>query len=394
MASRTSGRRARHAGIEIRHQAGCPGEGGAGCTCAPTYRAKVYSKRDQRTLRKSFSNLSEAKAWRTDAQVALRAGSLNAAPSVRLSIAAEGWLVGARSGAIRNRSGYQYKPSTIRGYEQALRLRILPLLGATRLADIRRSELQVMIDRLLADGHDPSTIRNSLLPVRAIFRRALARGEVAVNPTTGLELPAVRSRRERVASPDEAAKLLDALSKDRALWATAVYGGLRLGELQALTWDAVDLAEGVLHVERSWDPREGPILPKTRASVRTVPVATVLRQHLVAHRLQSGRSAGLVFGRTADVPLSPSSVNQRAQLAWRNAGLARITLHECRHTYASFMIAAGCNAKALCVYMGHSSVTVTFDLYGHLMPGNEAEAADLLDAYLESRSPSAQLGGG
>lgn len=59
-----------------------------------------------------------------------------------------------------------------------------------------------------------------------------------------------------------------------------------------------------------------------------------------------------------------------------------IALHECRYTFASLMIAAGVNAKALSAYMGHASVTITFDRYGHLMPGNEAEAAGLLDAYL------------
>ena len=60
-----------------------------------------------------------------------------------------------------------------------------------------------------------------------------------------------------------------------------------------------------------------------------------------------------------------------------------ISLHEARHTFASLMIAAGVNAKALSMYMGHSSITITYDRYGHLMPGNEEEAAGLLDAYLE-----------
>ncbi len=64
----------------------------------------------------------------------------------------------------------------------------------------------------------------------------------------------------------------------------------------------------------------------------------------------------------------------------------RLRLHQARHTYASFMIAAGVNAKALCSYMGHSSIKVTFDLYGHLMPGAEAEAASLLDAFLAVES--------
>jgi integrase len=63
--------------------------------------------------------------------------------------------------------------------------------------------------------------------------------------------------------------------------------------------------------------------------------------------------------------------------------LERVTLHQCRHLYASMSIAAGVNAHALCRYMGHSSIETTFDRYGHLLPGNESEAAALLDAYLE-----------
>lgn len=81
---------------------------------------------------------------------------------------------------------------------------------------------------------------------------------------------------------------------------------------------------------------------------------------------------------------SSASLYRRADRAWSAAGLAdRLRLHQARHTYASFMIAAGVNAKALATFMGHSSIKVTFDLYGHLMPGTEAEAAALLDAFLD-----------
>ncbi|MDQ3893096.1 MAG: tyrosine-type recombinase/integrase [Actinomycetota bacterium] len=76
--------------------------------------------------------------------------------------------------------------------------------------------------------------------------------------------------------------------------------------------------------------------------------------------------------------------------------LKPLGLHEARHTFASLMIDAGVNAKALTTYLGHSSVEITFDRYGHLMPGNENEAAALLDAYLEranSRARMAQLEG-
>ena len=68
----------------------------------------------------------------------------------------------------------------------------------------------------------------------------------------------------------------------------------------------------------------------------------------------------------------------------------RLRLHQARHSYASFMIAAGVNAKALASYMGHSSIKVTFDLYGHLMPGSEAEASSLLDGYLHAQRERAE----
>lgn len=79
-------------------------------------------------------------------------------------------------------------------------------------------------------------------------------------------------------------------------------------------------------------------------------------------------------------PFHAASLYRRADRAWDAAGITeRLRLHQARHTYASFMIAAGVNAKALATYMGHSSIKITFDLYGHLMPGSEAEAADLLE---------------
>ena len=147
------------------------------------------------------------------------------APSqLTLREAAEAWLVGAREGTIRNRSGDRYKPSVVRRLRDRAAAASAARARRPKLSEIRRADVQDFADRLLARGEDPSTIRNTLMPLRAIFRRAVARGDVAVNPTTGLELPAVRGRRDRIASPEEAARLLDALpERDRAMWATALY---------------------------------------------------------------------------------------------------------------------------------------------------------------------------
>ncbi len=162
-----------------------------------------------------------------------------------------------------------------------------------------------------------------------------------------------------------------------------MYAGLRSGELQALTDDLVDLDTNVIQVRWSWDPKEGRVTPKSWAGRRTVPVPAVLRRYLLEHRLARGRRSGLFFGRDDSRAFSNQATTERAERRWRRAGLNPIGLHECRHTFASLMIAAGINAKALATFMGHTSVTITLDRYGHLFPGSESEAAQLLDAYLE-----------
>src|SRR5262249_16718801 len=133
-----------------------------------------------------------------------------------------------------------------------------------RLTQITHLDLQDLVDRWLAEGLDPSTIRNTTVALQALYRRSLQRGEVSVNPTVGLERPAVRGRRDRIATPEEAATLLAAIREsDRAVWATAFYAGLRRGELMALRCEDIDLTAGVIRVERSWDVREGVVEPKS-----------------------------------------------------------------------------------------------------------------------------------
>jgi integrase len=105
----------------------------------------------------------------------------------------------------------------------------------------------------------------------------------------------------------------------------------------------------------------------------------------------NAQDGGLVFGRADGAPFNPRSVDRRVGRAWTAAGLDPIGLHEARHTFASLMIAAGVNAKALSTYMGHANIAITFDRYGHLMPGNETEAAGLLDAYLDRADTAARI---
>ena len=374
-------------GIRVLHARACPAQQGARCSCKPRYEASAYVARERRKLRKNFASLAEARAWRSDAQTAIRRGILRSPSQTTLRESAAVWMAGAEAGTIRTRSGDKYKPSTLRSYQASLESRILPDHGSAKLSELTRLDVQWLVDRMLAGGCDPSTIRNTLMPLRVIYRRVVSRGEITINPTTGLDLPAVRGRRDRIATPEQAAQLLNALrDRDRAVWATALYAGLRRGELMALRWQDIDLEHNLIRVERSWDTKAGVIEPKSRAGTRTVPLARLLREHLLAHKLRCPWREGFAFGREARTPLSYSSLRERARTDWDNAKLEPIGLHDCRHTYASLMIAAGVNAKALSTYMGHTSITITLDRYGHLMPGNEREAASLLDAFLHKRT--------
>lgn len=125
------------------------------------------------------------------------------------------------------------------------------------MRDITKGDLQRFVAKISKGKTTPSTVRNTLLPVRVIFRDAVDHDVMDANPTIGLKLPADRARRENIASRDDAKGLIAAAPEaDRAVWAPALYAGLRLGELRALRWQDVDFSKGVIRVRRSWDPKE------------------------------------------------------------------------------------------------------------------------------------------
>jgi integrase len=371
-------------GITERHARSCRSRAKGRCDCEPTFQADVWDGRAKQRIRKTFDTRAGAQQWRRDALLALRRNRELPGPhTTTVRVAAEQWQRLAEQGVIRARSGERFKASTLRSYERNLRLRVFPTCGDEPLADLARPDWQALVDEQLANGAAPSTVNVAIAAVSALYEHEIGRGRLADNPTRKVKMPAPNGQRDRIASPDEAGRLLAVLPDgDRAVWAAAVYAGLRRGELQALRACDVRLEDGVIAVEAGWDFKEGRIPPKGRRT-RRVPIPSALREILVAELLRTGRRGDdLVFGSTERTPFSSTTLTAHADKAWEAAKLERITLHECRHTFASLAIAAGVNAKALSTYMGHASIQITYDRYGHLMPGNESEAAGLLDAYL------------
>jgi integrase len=185
------------------------------------------------------------------------------------------------------------------------------------------------------DGRSPT-----VTPLRAIFRRARQLGDVQANPVAGVSVPAVNRRQTRFATAAQIEAMLAGLehAKDRALWATDLYAGLQRGELMALHREDVDLTTGVIRVERGWDQCEGEVAPKSKHGRRKVPIPAALRDRLVEY-LMGGAQTGRIFVGTRDA-------YDRGREAAEAAGVEAPTLHECRHGYASLMIAAGVNVKA------------------------------------------------
>ncbi len=260
----------RHTGVRRIHRRGCPRTGR--CKCA-SYEAHVFDAAAGRLIRKTFRSEAAAAAWREDTSRGVRLQTFSASPTATLTEAAEALVAGMKSGAVRTRAGVAYKPSVAAGYDNVLRLHVLPTLGDRRLSAITRNDVQDLVDNLIAQKKAPGTIRNTLMPLRVIYRRALKRGETAVNPTSGLDLPSDRGRRDAFVEPAQAAALITTLDAiDRAPWALMLYAGLRLGEMRAIRWEDVDLDAGELHITRAYcQTSRSVITPKSEASRRTAP---------------------------------------------------------------------------------------------------------------------------
>jgi integrase len=285
------------------------------------------------------------------------------------------------------------------------------------LGEVRADDLQALVDRLIGAGHAGSTVRNAIVPLQSLYRRH--RRQVTVDPSADLDLPEPGKRRERVADPKEAAALLAALPEElRAVWATPLYCGLRLGEERALrVCDVKDDGNDVhvLHVESGWDVKAGRILPKSKAGIRQIPIPGTLRTIIVAHIERTGRTGDdLLFGRTASSPFTDSHVRKQAREAWANVctcghtterhaddderrcqrrgctcerfkALAPIGFHEARHSYSTYLDAAGISETRADRYMGHANPSVA-NRYRHQLAGQLADDAARLDEYLRGAS--------
>ncbi len=370
-------------GVYIRHLDACPASRNrsARCRCTPSYRAR---RRDV-GWSETFKTKEQALEWKSSA--AARAEAEKRRAGITFGELAREWWAGIESGSVGKRKGRKgdgYSVTTLQGYERTLFKTLLPAFENEDAGRLDERRWQSWVDEQSKKGLSRSRIANQLAVVSAIYGwgSRSTRRLVPSNPTRAVELPPNDERpRERVATAEEAAELLAVLPKDiRAPYALAFYAGLRRSEIHRLEWGDVDLATLVIVVRRS----------KSDAGTgRRVPIAAPLVPILKAVQRDSGKvcERSVMSGKHA----------ARARKAWkyvdhdknepkkeRKPPLEPIGLHECRHTYASLLVAAHYTLKEVMDYLGHADLATTSRYVKMLPQPAETNPASRLNAYLHA----------
>ncbi len=307
-------------------------------------------------------------------------------------------------GSIRTNRGEPYKPSAARKYEAALRLDVLPRIGAVPVSTLKMGDVQRLVDDAAA-AESVVRARKALIALRVALRVSQRYGEIEHNPCAGVKAPASNGdeRPARVLTAVECDALLlaaeiDDVTRQRSfaspLLTLALATGLREGELLALHWgaDGLDVDAGLVRVRRSLDRHRDssgsyPLVPpKSKASRRDVPLPPDAAERLRRHRDESGSplDGALVF---AEADGRPLAAHGKPRAAWRRivraAGIAEPLprFHDMRHAYASHLLAAGLTAHAVAELLGHSDAGLVWRRYGHALPAEVASAGDVLAAW-------------
>ncbi len=261
------------------------------------------------------------------------------------------------------------KPSTIVGYESQLRSSLVPEFGPLRLSAITAASIHAWIATLTERGLSPASVNHALAQLKFMLSHAVDSNHLGANPAEKVPRLRVPYKEMKVWEPEQIRRFLDAVDPPyRLYYATAVLTGVRRGEIQGLQWQDVDWKRNQLRVARNY--YKGQLLPpKSRTSVRRIDLAPSLLEALRKAKPSGVDGESHIFLSARSLPLDPATIKMRVFVpACERAGVPRIRFHDLRHTFAALLVAAGHHPKYIQVQMGHSSIQMTLDLYGHLLP--------------------------
>lgn len=375
-----------------------------------------YADQQGKRILKTFDKKKDADAFAASSRVEVIEGT-HVADSASMTVAEAGDLW------IKSAEAEKLERTTIEQYEQHLRLHIVPLLGRTKLSKLNGPTIRAFTDQLVAAGRSQAMIKYIRRSLGSLLTDAQERGLIVRNPVRELKTRRKkhqegRSRRGKnlkvgidIPSLDEIKSIIHAArGRWRPLLLTAIFTGLRASELRGLRWQDIDLKKGELHVRQRADRYRviGP--PKTEKGERTVPLPPILISTLREWKLACPKgSLDLAFPNGDGNVEFHVNLIQRGLLPTMMA--ANVTtpvldeqgapmrdaegkpmlepkytgLHALRHFYASWCInrktdgGLGLPPKTVQERMGHSSILVTMDTYGHLFPSDD-DGAELAAA--------------
>jgi integrase len=286
------------------------------------------------------------------------------------------------------------RPATRAAYTGAMTNHVFPYLGGRKIGSLRRVDIEDWRARLRDEGRSTGTIHLAYRVLRRVLQAAVEWELIPRNPAAGMRLKGTDRQgavEMRVLDPDEIGRLTEAVAgikpRYRALISFMAYTGLRIGEAAALRIENLDLLRREVRVVSSVSVVNGHthVGPTKTGFNRVVTLPKLVVSELERHLEEYPPQNGLVFGGPKDAHLSRHNFSGRVwQPALKRANLGQVRIHDLRHTAVSLAIRAGANAREIQARAGHSSITVTMNTYGHLMPGAERDVADRLDRLAQS----------
>jgi integrase len=291
------------------------------------------------------------------------------------------------------RSGQVHREGTVVQVEGILRRHVYPVLGDRPISSVLPSDVQSLVKRLSTTPRtgsrrplSPATVGVAHRVLSAIFKSAVADRRLASSPCVGTRLPKVEKRKVEPISTEQVRALVAAMpERYRALVLLAVGTGMRQGEVFGLTVDRVDFLRRSLTVDRQLVgisgrvPFFGP--PKTAASVRVIPLPSVIVDALAAH-LSTFPTDGLIFTNEAGDMIRRSNFGTMWRRVTKSVGLDGLHFHDLRHFYASLLIRHGESVKTVQARLGHANAAETLDTYSHLWPDSDDRTREAVDLVL------------
>jgi integrase len=292
-------------------------------------------------------------------------------------------------------------------YEEIVRLAVVPYLGRIKLSKLRPIEIQGFYSEALKSGHIKRTgglSSRTVLHYHRILSQALKQAVkwqlLISNPADAVDPPKPDHREMTALNEDQTITLIESASTTSlhipVLLASTT--GMRRGEVLALRWCDVDLDRAVLSVTQTLEKtRNGGLRfkqPKTRMGRRTISLPSITVDALRRHRAAKGElylslgigwsDDGLVCAKGADEPINPNTLTSGFASLVRRTDIPRVRFHDLRHTHATQLLKEGVHPKVAQERLGHATIAVTLDLYSHVMPGMQEDAAMRVDRALKS----------